>query len=322
MTPLTLLVVGDPTARFLGVLERLPDSTRIVVGKRVEAFVEAAPEAGVILNALGPRDVFEAVWRMAPEVLWVHSMSAGLENTLFRELIESPVPLTNSRGVFSRSLAEWVAAAMLFFAKDLGRLVRSQQAGRWERFDVEELHGKTLGLVGFGSIGEAIAERVRALGVKIAAFRRRPELSGHDPLVERVFGPGGLREMLALSDYVAVTMPLTPETRGLIGENELGAMKNTAVLINVGRGPVIVEDALVGALRERQIRGAALDVFDVEPLPAGHPFYSLDNLLLSPHCADHVPEWAEDAMRFFVSNFERFVNGEPLANVVDKKAGY
>jgi len=140
--------------------------------------------------------------------------------------------------------------------------------------------------------------------------------------VEKIYGPDGRLEMLARCDYVVVSTPLTAESRGLIGEPELRAMKSEAVVINVGRGPVIDEAALVRALAERRIKGAALDVFDREPLPEGHPFYSLDNVLLSPHCADHTPDWMDQAMRFFLAQFERFRKGEPLLNVVDKELGY
>ena len=322
MNPLTLLVVSHPAAKHLKALERLPDSTHIVAGNQLEMFTRSAPEADVLLHALGPKEVFRSVFCMAARLRWVHSMSAGLDGSLFPELVESAVPMTNGRGVFARSLGEWVIGAILFFAKGFRRLVRSQQAGKWDQFDVEPVHGQTLGIVGFGSIGEAIAERARPLGLRIAALRRRPELSGHDPLVERVFGPAQLHEMLAVSDYVVVSTPLTAGTRGLIGEAALRAMKPGAVLINVGRGPVVVEEALVRALSENWIRGAALDVFDQEPLPDGHAFYKLENVLLSPHAADHTPGWSESAMEFFVENFERFAAGKPLLNIVDKKAGY
>jgi phosphoglycerate dehydrogenase-like enzyme len=129
-------------------------------------------------------------------------------------------------------------------------------------------------------------------------------------------------EMLAQSDYVVAAAPLTAETRGMLGEAEFRAMKSTAVVINLGRGPVIDEPAIVRALSEKRIKGAALDVFDTEPLPDGHPFYSLENLLLSPHCADHTADWTEQAMRFFLAQFERFSTGKPLENIVDKKQGY
>jgi phosphoglycerate dehydrogenase-like enzyme len=129
-------------------------------------------------------------------------------------------------------------------------------------------------------------------------------------------------EMLAQSDYVVVTTPLTDETRGMIGERELQAMKPDAVVINLGRGPVIDEAALVRALAEKRIKGAALDVFDTEPLPDGHVFYRLENVLLSPHCADHTPDWTEQGMRFFLAQFERWAQGKPLENVVEKRQGY
>jgi phosphoglycerate dehydrogenase-like enzyme len=156
------------------------------------------------------------------------------------------------------------------------------------------------------------------LGVK----RHGPPAHNDDPLAERIYGPEGLIERISRSDYVVVAAPLTPETVGLIGEPEIAAMKPDAVLINVGRGPVIEEAVLVKALSEKRIKGAALDVFDTEPLPQGHPFYKLENVLLSPHCADHTPDWLDQAMRFFLAQFERFRKGEPLKNVVDKKLGY
>jgi phosphoglycerate dehydrogenase-like enzyme len=140
--------------------------------------------------------------------------------------------------------------------------------------------------------------------------------------VDQVFPPERKMEMLAACDYIAAAAPLTPDTRGMIGEAEFRVMKKTAVIMNVGRGPVIDEAAMVRALAEGRIKGAALDVFDREPLPAGHAFYQFKNVLLSPHCADHTPDWLADAMRFFLQQFERFRLGEPLLNVVDKKNGY
>jgi len=137
-----------------------------------------------------------------------------------------------------------------------------------------------------------------------------------------VYGPEGLLEMLSRSDYVVVAAPLTPETRGMIGAKEFAAMKPGAVIVNVGRGPVIDEAAMIRALTERRVKGAALDVFEREPLPADHPFYELENVLLSPHCADQTAGWEANAMRFFLTQFERFRKGEPLLNVVDKKRGY
>jgi phosphoglycerate dehydrogenase-like enzyme len=202
-------------------------------------------------------------------------------------------------------------------------MIRNQAAGVWEPFDIVEVRGQTVGIVGYGDIGRSVARRVHALGMRVLGLKRHgTPASAADPFAERIYGPEGLIEMISRSDYVVAAAPLTPETVGLIGAPELAAMKPGAVLINVGRGPVVQEGALVKALSEKRIKGAALDVFDTEPLPQGHPFYKLENVLLSPHCADHTPDWLDQAMRFFLAQFERFRRGEPLLNVVEKKLGY
>ena len=323
MDNITILVLADPTDRRLAMLEELPPETGIAVGNSAEAFVRAAPDATVIFNWSLAGDLQREVFRMCPKVEWVHSRSAGLDGLLFPELVESPARLTNASGVFSPSLGEFVVGAILYFAKDLRRMIRNQAAGVWEPFDIVEVRGQTVGIVGYGDIGRAVATRVRALGMRVLAVKRHgPPAHQADPLAERIYGPEGLVEMISRSDYVVAAAPLTPETAGMIGARELAAMKPDAVLINVGRGPVVEEAALVKALSEKRIKGAALDVFDTEPLPQGHPFYRLENVLLSPHCADHTPDWLDQAMRFFLAQFERFRKGEPLKNVVDKKLGY
>jgi phosphoglycerate dehydrogenase-like enzyme len=318
----TVLVLADPTEPQLAMLEALPEGTGIAVGNRPEAFSRAAEEATAILHWSGSRELLQETLAMAPGVRWVHARAAGLDSVLFPELVESRAVLTNGRGVFSAPLGEFAIGAALFFAKDFRRMVRSQEAGVWDQFDVEEIAGRTMGIVGYGDIGCAVAERARAMGMRIVALRRNPALCEGDPLVDEAFGADRLEELLAQSDYVVAAAPLTEATRGMLGEAAFAAMKPGAVLINVGRGPVVDEAALVRALAERRIRGAALDVFNTEPLPAGHPFYGLDNVLLSPHCADHTSDWLERAMAFFLENFERFREGRPLRNVVDKRRGY
>ncbi len=323
MKPLTVFVVSKPTQPCLRLLEKLPAETHLVVGDRAEMFRDSAADATVLMNVMSPLALFREVFAMCPGLRWVHSFSAGIENSLFPELAASPVPMTNGRGVFSRSLAEFVFCGMMYFDKKIALMNQQKSEGRWENIDrVDELHGKTLGIVSYGSIGQACARLAKAFGMRVLALRRRPELCSDDPLVDRAYGADGIRDMFAESDFVAVCSPNAPGTRGLIGAAELAAMKPDAVILNVGRGPVIVESALIEALREKRIRGAVLDVFDVEPLPAGHPFYSLDNLLLSPHSADHTPGWTDNAMEFFLENFERFRAGAPLENLVDKSAGY
>ncbi len=202
-------------------------------------------------------------------------------------------------------------------------MIRNQMAGVWEAFDVMPISGQTVGIVGYGDIGRAVATTVRPLGMAVLAVKRHVGPSpGTDPLVEQMYSPDRRIEMIPRCDYVVVAAPLTPETRGMIAEPEFAVMKPTAVVINVGRGPVIREEALVSALSQERIKGAALDVFDHEPLPNGHPFYKLENVLMSPHCADHTPDWLDRAMQFFIAQFDRFQKGKPLISVVDKKLGY
>jgi phosphoglycerate dehydrogenase-like enzyme len=312
--------LADPDLKLL---EKLPPDTNIAVGKSVEAFERLASDADVILSWSASGKLLREVFGISPNVRWVHSRSAGLDTVLFPELIESPVPLTNGRGVFSQSLGEFALGAILYFAKDFRRMIANQQAGRWEPFDIVEISGQTVGIVGYGDIGRAVATRVRAMGMRILAVKRHgPPLYNVDPLINQIYSPAERTEMISQCDYIVCAAPLTPETRGMIGEAEFAAMKPNAVVVNIGRGPVIDEAAMLRALTEKRIKGAALDVFDTEPLPAGHAFYHLDNVLLSPHCADHTHDWTEKAMRFFLAQFERYQQGRPLENVVNKKQGY
>jgi phosphoglycerate dehydrogenase-like enzyme len=263
------------------------------------------------------------VFGLCPRLRWVHNRSAGLEDVLFPELIAHPVPLTNGSGVFSAPLGEFALGAILYFAQNFRRLIRNQMAGVWEPGDIAEIAGRTAGIVGYGDIGRAVATRLRPMGMHVVALRRQGAALYHaDPLVDRIYGHGGLLEMVAQCHYLVVSAPLTPETRGMIGAREFAVMKPEAVVINVGRGPLIDEPAMIQALTEKRILGAALDVFDTEPLPPGHPFFQLENVLLSPHSADHTPDWLDRAMQFFLAQFERYAKGDPLRNVVDKDRGY
>jgi len=318
-----VLVLANPNEPQLAMLESLPPDTGLAVGNTAEAFRHTAPEASVLFNWSGSGALLREVLGMCPALKWVHCKAAGLDDVLLPEVIASSVPLTNGSGVFSPPLGEFVLGAILYFAKDFRRLIRNQTTGRWEQFDVTEISGQTAGIVGYGDIGQAVATRLRAMGMRVLANRRSvPPPDRVDPLIDRYYGSGGLLEMLAECDYVVVTAPLTPETRGMLGAREFAAMKPSAAVINVGRGAVIDEPAMIQALTEKRILGAGLDVFVTEPLPPGHPFFQLDNVLLSPHSADHTSDWLDRAMQFFLTQFERFAKGEPLLNIVDKKRGY
>jgi phosphoglycerate dehydrogenase-like enzyme len=319
----TVLVLADPAEPQLRKLAELPPETSIAVGKTPEAFQRAASDATVIFAWSLSGKLLREIFHLAPQVRWVHTRAAGLDNLLFPELVASPAVLTNGSGVFSQSLGEFVLAAILYFAKDIRHLVRSQMEGRWAPFNPLEISGKTVGIVGYGDIGRAVATRVRHMGMRVLGMTRRgPLLYNADPLVNQIFSPADRIGMISQCDYIVVAAPLTAETRGLIGEAEFAVMKSDAVIINVGRGPVIDEAAMIRALTAKRIKGAALDVFDTEPLPEGHAFYQLENVLLSPHCADHTPDWLDESMRFFLNNFERYRKREPLLNVVEKERGY
>lgn len=303
-----VIVIGHPADPSLARLEAARELARFVVGQDALTLVRQAPEAEVLLYCHGGRGPFEMAYHRMPRLRWVHIRWAGLDGLMFPALVESDaIPLTNSKGIFSRALAEFAVGAILYFAKDFSRMRRQQAARRWEPFLVEEVHRQILGILGFGDIGRAVAQRAEALGMRVLPMRRgEPHL-----------------DAIARSDYIAIGLPLTDATRGIFGAAEIAAMKPSAVLINVGRGQTVDEPALVAALQAGRIRGAGLDVFTVEPLPPESPLWGLDNVLLSPHTADRTTIWLDEAMDLFLENLRRFRASEPLLNVVaDKRRGY
>src|SRR5580692_12276483 len=231
MTKDSLIVLADPAEPQLAKLRELSPEPSIIVGNSVDifkqgAFEQGAAEASVLFNWSGSLALMKQVFAMCPNLVWVHSRSVGLERTLFAEIVRSAVPLTNGAGVFSASLGEFTLGAILYFAKDFRRMIRNQMAGVWEAFDVSWASGHTVGIIGYGDIGRAIAERVRALGMTVLAVRRHaPSAKTADPLVAQIYAPERRLEMISRCDYVVAAAPLTSETRGMIGEAEFGAMK-------------------------------------------------------------------------------------------------
>jgi phosphoglycerate dehydrogenase-like enzyme len=201
-------------------------------------------------------------------------------------------------------------------------MLRSKGQRHWDQFDVDAVWKQTIGIVGHGDIGRACAWRAKALGMRVLALRRNTAPREGDEHVDKVYATADLLEMLPLCDYVVVTAPLTAETQGLMSRREFAVMKPDSVIMNVGRGPVIDEAAMVEALQSGKLRGAALDVFEEEPLPKESPLWAMDNVLISPHCTDNTREWLNDAADFFLAQFSRWEKGETLKNLVDKRAGY
>ncbi|KAL7523245.1 hypothetical protein ACHAXR_000340, partial [Thalassiosira sp. AJA248-18] len=223
--------------------------------------------------------------------------------------------------MFSSTLAEYCMMACSYFAKDLPRLMLQKKDANWEQYPVLELRGATLGVVGYGDIGRASAKLAKAYGMRVLGLKRNAS-SFSDPYCDQVYGMEGLEDLMAESDYILISTPLTDQTRGMISSDILSKCKPSAVIINVGRGPIIDEEALIDALQNGKIKGAGLDVMTVEPLPKESPLWKLDNVLLSPHNMDMTLTFMKESTEFFVEeNLPRFVRGEQLLNPVDKSAG-
>ena len=313
----------------------LPDDWRMVVieapvssrgdGSGVsEELLRSAPGTEIYLGSGVPREFFLAA---QPALRWIHTGSAGVGAALFPELVESDVILTNSAGIHAPPMAETVLGMMLHFARGLDFAMRAQVARRWDQdafsttsSPVMEMDGATLGIIGYGGIGRAVAARARAFGMRVLATRRtsRPSEDG----TEIVSGREGLEHLLRTSDFVVITVPATAATQRMIGAAELALLKPTAVLINVARGSVVDEAALIAVLSEGRIRGAGLDVFEQEPLPETSALWQLPNVLLLPHVSATTPRFWERQAALIVDNLKRYLHGQPLRNVVDKRQGY
>jgi phosphoglycerate dehydrogenase-like enzyme len=255
---------------------------------------------------------------------WFQQWGAGADWLLNHpELVAKDFILTNMSGLHAIPISEHIFSLMLALARGLHRAVKAQGKGKWlrhESLDLFELAGKTMVLVGVGAIGERTAAIAAAMGMRVLGVRRNPTLQA--PGVERMFGPAQLMDVLPHADFVVLTIPLTPETRGLIGEPELKAMKSSAKIINIGRGGTIQEAYLIKALQESWIAGAGLDVFETEPLPSESPLWDMDNVILTSHYSGLTPHYTERGLAIFKDNLRRYQAGDPLRNVVDKNLAY
>jgi phosphoglycerate dehydrogenase-like enzyme len=267
-------------------------------------------------------------FRHAQKLRWIHSPAAAVHQLLFPELIDSDVTLTNARDVHGPVVAEHVIAQILALAKRIPQAVRFQLRRVWGQEAMwqgpphpREIAEATLGLIGLGAIGRAVAMHASALGMRVIALREHPEKESPRG-VEKVYASSDLDKLLEQSDYVVLCPPLTPQTRGMIGAGQLARMKSDASIINVGRGPLIDEAAFLAALRNHKIGGAALDVFAEEPLPATSPLWDLENLLITPHTAGMTEKLWQRHYALFAENLRRYINQQPLLAVVNKSKGY
>jgi phosphoglycerate dehydrogenase-like enzyme len=291
-------------------------------------------EYGDIEDDLRDADV-AITWSLRPEqfraarkLRWIHSPAAAVHALMIPEVIESDVVVTNARNVHGPVVAEHAIALVLALAKRLPSAFRYQQAGTWAQGQIwresphpREVAGATLGLVGLGSIGLETAKRAAALAMKVMAVREHAE-KPHDATVANVFGPDGLQRMLQVSDYIVLAAPLTPRTRAMINRDRLLQMKPDAYLINVSRGALIDQVALLDVLGQHRIAGAALDVFEKEPLPPDSPLWKTANVVITPHTAALTDKLWERHYALISENLCRFLAGAPLLNMVDKARGY
>lgn len=310
-----------------------------VVAGLLDRMRSAVPEAEVVVatdDATCRREIADAdafYRNITPDILaaatrlrWIQSPNIGQENRIFPALVSHPAVLTNIRGIFSDDIADHVMGFVLIFARGFHRYQRAQQRRRWAKetdeypTDVIHLPDATMGIFGLGGIGYAVATRAHAFGMRVLAVDPRP--IDRPPEVSELFPPERLTEMLAASDFVAICAPETPETRGLFDAAVIGAMRPDGYLINIGRGAIVRLDALVDALRAGRVAGSGLDVFDPEPLPADHPLWEMENVLITPHVSGAGPHHLERLHGILLENLRRFVDGAPLINVVDKERWY
>ncbi|PXY33879.1 hydroxyacid dehydrogenase [Prauserella flavalba] len=259
-------------------------------------------------------------WHAANRLRWLHIASAGVDPVMFPALRESDVVLTNSRGVFDNSIAEYVLGQILAFAKDFARSIKLQRERTWRHRESERIEGRSVLVVGTGPIGRSIARLLRAVGMHVAGAGRTAR--DGDPDFGTVHASARLNEHLPEFDYVVAVAPLTEQTKGMFDAAAFAAMKPGARFVNVGRGELVVTGDLVEALRAERIAGAALDVFDTEPLPPDNPLWTMENVHISPHMSGDFVGWRNALVEVFADNFRRWRAGQPLVNVVDKGLGY
>jgi phosphoglycerate dehydrogenase-like enzyme len=282
----------------------------------LEGFDESMRTAEILIGWEFPRKDLRA---RAPRLRWVHLTGAGLEHLAPFDWIPEGVTVTNNSGVHGPKAAEYAEMAILMLANRIPYHVTNQRAARWEQFFPAPVVGKTLLIVGVGAMGGAAAARAKRLGLRVLGVRRSGRPHRH---VDRMYRPDALDRLLPQADFVLVTAPLTPETRGLLGRRRLDLMKPEAGLINMGRAGVVDYDALRDKLARGELSGAVLDVFDPEPLPPDSPLWGTPNLVMTPHCSSDAPDYADRTLDLFFESFRRYLAGRAMRNVVDRKLQY
>lgn len=285
-----------------------------------ESLRRTLPGTDVMMVTDFRTEALEAAWPSADKLQWIHATSAGVDALMFPALIDGPVTVTNARGIFDRTIAEYVLCTILMFAKDFPQSIRYQLEHRWQHRDTERAEGKQVLVVGAGSIGRQIARLVTAAGLHVHGIARRAR--DDDPDFVAVHSQADLEAQLGLADFVVIAAPLTPQTEGLFDHEAFAAMRKTARLINIGRGPIVNTNDLIKALNDGEIAGAALDVFEEEPLPDDHPLWDMGNVIMTAHMSGDFIGWRRALTDQFLENFDRWHRGEELFNQVNKALGY
>jgi phosphoglycerate dehydrogenase-like enzyme len=283
-----------------------------------EKFDALLAEADVIFGLMLPRDILART----PRLKWLQMMSAGVDRLRNTEIWQSRVTITGVSGIHATPIGEFVLGLMLMFAKGAPLCFQMKQKREWQRFRPTLLRAKTVGIIGLGSIGREVARLSKAFGMRVIATRRSARQAGKARYVDTLLPREQMPRLLAGSDFVVLAVPLTDETYQIIGEAELKAMKPTAYLINIGRGNLVDEAALIRALDEKRIAGAGLDVTATEPLPRESRLWDFDNVILSPHIAGGMEDYMIRATELFCENLRRYLSGKKLLNVIDRKKGY
>ncbi len=281
-------------------------------------FFKLAPEAEVIFTVRLPANILE----IAPKLKWVHIYGAGVDPMAKTGILEHGLKLSNSAGINAPPISEFVMSYMLMHVKRMADRLRARDRGEWQRWQNDSLDGKVLGIVGPGHIGSETAKRAAPFGMRIIAARRSYRPGQKLPHIEEVYPMERLHEMLGQCDYVLVSVSLSRQTRKLMGEKELAAIKKGAYIMNVARGAVIDQKALIAALESGHLGGAALDVFDPEPLEKDSPLWKMPNVFITPHNAGAYIKHPEKATVFFCENLRRYIHGEPLLNHITPEMGY
>lgn len=314
------MVIGRQAGLFPQGLPESETGAEYVMAESMADVRARLAECDVVFHYGHPRDALSANWALAEHLRWLHVGGVGIDWVLFPELVESDVTLTNSRGVFDTSLPEYLLSLMLALVKDLPSTIRAQDRHEWQHRLLEPLTGGRVVIVGAGSIARASARLLRTLGLETTLVGRH-EREGETG-EGRIRTVADLPRLLPSADWLIVLAPLTPQTRGFIGAAQLAALPRGARFVNIGRGPTVVEPALIEALRSGHLGGAALDVFEQEPLPAESPLWDMPNVVISPHIGGDEASTPRAFADAFIANLRRYLADEPLRNVVDKGLGY